>query len=368
MNIEILSFLSHIKNSYSGIQSIWLIGSRANEKANENSDWDFLAFADKKTLDLLEKAIELHKPNVDFLVVTDGENFQNAWGEKTKSGTLSLWKWRVLDDTRAEYSGVKWSEDVGCINLLCNALQVTPASKKHSSNLEIEKHYFDMFRQHFPLPNGRVIHQDKPDVIIIDENKKIGIEIARLFSLPGSDKSSEQVQKKMREDVLKRAKKLYETTNTKKIELSISFNSEHPILNPKNTATAVANLAKKIHAFSTGSIPRNLFKNIPEIKYVTLISDTNASANWQIHQGYTGRSLMLDRLVELIAEKEAKLPGYEQCGEYWLLVIVDWFDLGQDQEIEWQIENKPIESSFSKVIIFKTVFNQITDIPLQRKQ
>ncbi len=238
---------------------------------------------------------------------------------------------------------------------------------KQSSNQIIEKDYFDIFQKHFPLPNGKVIHQDKPDVIIVGEDKKIGIEIARLFLLPGSDKCSEQAQKRMRESVLKRAQELYGAAGGKRIELSISFNSACPILNPRTVATAVANLAQTIHAFPAGLIPRNLFKHVPELKHVYLISSTNVNGNWQIHQVYTGRSLMLDRLADLISGKETKLAGYEHCDEYWLLVIVDWADRGQDQEIEWRIENKSIESSFTKVIIFKTAFNQITDIPLQRK-
>jgi len=64
---------------FKGITSIWLIGSRANNTFRENSDWDLLIFADEQTLDLMRKATELKRADVDVLVVYDGKNGEEPW-------------------------------------------------------------------------------------------------------------------------------------------------------------------------------------------------------------------------------------------------------------------------------------------------
>ena len=58
---------------------------------------------------------------------------------------------------------------------------------------EIERHYFEQFRQHFPVPDGRVIYADKPDVRLLGDST-IGIEIVRLYLTDGGNPVSEQRQ------------------------------------------------------------------------------------------------------------------------------------------------------------------------------
>ena len=47
------------------------------------------------------------------------------------------------------------------------------------SNAQIERHYFERFRNDFPLPAGEIIYTDKPDVIIRG-GSTLGIEITNL--------------------------------------------------------------------------------------------------------------------------------------------------------------------------------------------
>jgi hypothetical protein len=69
------------------------------------------------------------------------------------------------------------------------------------SNQEIEKYYFKMFRKDYPLPSGTVIYGDSPDVVI-DGERKIGIEITSFFHRSGSLPESEQTQSRWRENVV----------------------------------------------------------------------------------------------------------------------------------------------------------------------
>lgn len=104
---NIQNFIEFLAAACDGLQSIWLIGSRANGTARLDSDWDLLAFGNPAVLVYLKSHPELHRYDIDFLVVTDGDHFESAWGNKDKSGSISKWEWRQLSDDRADYNGAK---------------------------------------------------------------------------------------------------------------------------------------------------------------------------------------------------------------------------------------------------------------------
>jgi predicted nucleotidyltransferase len=114
MEPQIERFLEQVSASSPGLGSIWLIGSRANGTATASSDWDFIAFGTEATLQFLRTATHLHREKTDFLVVTNGEDFQVAWGEIDKTGSLSEWNWRERSKTEAEYMQSKWVEREEC--------------------------------------------------------------------------------------------------------------------------------------------------------------------------------------------------------------------------------------------------------------
>lgn len=122
---EIEIWLQRLIESAPQLTEIWLIGSRANDTASENSDWDFIAFS-TSALDMPE---ELHKPDVDLLVIYDGNSFSNAWGDK-KSGSLSVWQWQPASEIRATYQGEKWTpdenEDSNCTAKSQNSGKLSP--------------------------------------------------------------------------------------------------------------------------------------------------------------------------------------------------------------------------------------------------
>jgi predicted nucleotidyltransferase len=101
------SYVASVAAECSGIRSIWLIGSRVDGNATATSDWDLLAFGSTEALECLRRSPELHRSDVDFLVVTDGNTFRNAWGNREKTGSFSLWEWKAKSDVEAEYTSAK---------------------------------------------------------------------------------------------------------------------------------------------------------------------------------------------------------------------------------------------------------------------
>jgi hypothetical protein len=107
MNQEIVKFVQGLCAICPDIQSIWLIGSRANGTETETSDWDFIAFGNETVLKNLATHPGFHRPNVDFFVVTDGDKFQAPWGDLNKGGYLSEWNWKETSCTTAKYTQAK---------------------------------------------------------------------------------------------------------------------------------------------------------------------------------------------------------------------------------------------------------------------
>ena len=91
------------------IREVWLIGSRADHTARPNSDWDYLVFGTRLTLQALQSTPALKRQDVDVLVVYDGDAFEEPWGtdDHLKRGALSRWEWAMLGPERAMYRGTK---------------------------------------------------------------------------------------------------------------------------------------------------------------------------------------------------------------------------------------------------------------------
>ena len=105
-----------------------------------------------------------------------------------------------------------------------------------------------MFRKDYPLPYGTVTYGDSPDVII-DGERKIGIEITNFFHNSGTLLESEQIQDRLREKVVSEAKHLYQKGNGGMFELSFGFDKSFPIKDQKTLINQLTQLATKIQNF-----------------------------------------------------------------------------------------------------------------------
>lgn len=226
------------------------------------------------------------------------------------------------------------------------------------SQQEIEHHYFRMFCSDYRLPDGTIAHGDKPDVILYGQ-RKIGIEITNFFLEDGALLESEQVQRSARESVVSKAHTLYLSEGGKKIVLSFSFDKANPIRDQGKLAKKLVETARKIDRQKTGAVSRNLFGDIPEVSFVYLNSNEYEDPKWQVIQCYTGQIMSLEKLHAIVSIKEAQSKFYQPCDAYWLVVVVDFVDRAQDQEI--RIDGiEQIESTvFEKIMVYKTHFGHV---------
>src|SRR5574340_1457010 len=74
---EISAYAARLVAYCLDIRSVWLI------------EHGLLLFADERTLERLRKADDLRRPDIEVLVVTDGDCFENVWGPCKLSGSLA---------------------------------------------------------------------------------------------------------------------------------------------------------------------------------------------------------------------------------------------------------------------------------------
>ena len=99
-------FLSRVLVSCMEIRAVWSSADAGSLLVPASHQ--LIVFADKPTLLSLRKSGELHRADVELLVVFDGDQFENAWGQRL-SGSLSRWSWRQVSDELAYFDQSRWS-------------------------------------------------------------------------------------------------------------------------------------------------------------------------------------------------------------------------------------------------------------------
>lgn len=232
---------------------------------------------------------------------------------------------------------------------------------KKLTSTEIEHYYFEQFRRDFPVPDGCIEYSDKPDVRITGASK-IGIEISRLYIVNGADPSSEQRQHQRRARVVAEAQALHKKLGGRLIELHVEFNPGKPIQDIKNVAEILAGLAMEIQAE-----PQIKAWNPPtESDYFRHLQHNGIDypdSKWTNMQSFSVPFLDIGRLEAVVREKTKKAAEYESCDEYWLLLVVDFMDLAQDQTLVLPQKFKLPLSAFSKVLVYKPQFHEVLHVP-----
>ena len=231
--------------------------------------------------------------------------------------------------------------------------------KKKLTQQEREQHYFELFRKDYSLPCGTIIYNDKPDVIL-EGKRKIGIEITNFYLEKGELMESEQRQRDLRTSIISEAQRAYQAINEEKIELTIEFDKTNPIRDTKTVIQELVGIAEQIKGNGTGSVDRHFFQNIPEISYVYLYTES-AAPKWKGVQVYSGTHMSRDSLIRIVRDKEKSSKQYKKCDSFWLLVVVDFMDRAQDQEIPLYDFGKVESNVFEKIIVYKNHFGHILE-------
>ena len=108
VSAELGLFLARLLARCLDVRSLWSLDDGPGETTPAQPPYQFLVFADARTLHELQLARELHRPDIDLLVVTDGDAFETAWGPRRLSGSLARWAWRRASAEEAYYDESRW--------------------------------------------------------------------------------------------------------------------------------------------------------------------------------------------------------------------------------------------------------------------
>jgi hypothetical protein len=228
------------------------------------------------------------------------------------------------------------------------------------TNRDVEHYYFEQFRGHFHLPEGEIVYADKPDVQVRG-SRTLGVEIARLYIADGSDPAIEQVQSIRREPVLARAQELHRQGGGRSIELNVDFDPQFPILDVEQAASKLANLAHDVQ-HQPATIAGYLSGNAHGLRFVHHNGKEYLDARWRKVQGFSVPPLDTVRLQAVVDEKTKKAANYAACDECWLLLVVDFMDPAQDQELTLPEAFSLPKSAFQKILIYKPQFGQVIEV------
>ncbi|MEP9412215.1 MAG: hypothetical protein HRF42_12615 [Candidatus Brocadia sp.] len=120
-------------------------------------------------------------------------------------------------------------------------------------------------------------------------------------------------------------------------------------------------LARHIKDWKTGKIRKDIFKDIPELSFVYLNAQEYDDAKWRVIQGGDVPIMSRDRLIDIVRNKEVSSMEYRKCDSYWLLVVVDFINPAQDQEIRIEGFEKIQSEIFEKIIVYKTLFGHVVE-------
>jgi hypothetical protein len=238
---------------------------------------------------------------------------------------------------------------------------MTPSRPK-KSNRDVERRYFEAFRQAYTLPSGVVEYADRPDILVNGE-RTTGIELTRFYLQPGGSLGSEQRQMPLRRSVVSDAHKLHLSNGGRKFELTIGFDTARPItsVRKRTLAKELVALGAALSADERGPVDPERFEASPEISSIYLNNKEYEDAKWSVCQVYSVDLMSPTELEKIVREKESKAAEYLPCDSYWLLIIVDYMDNAQEQEVS--VRHVRIASTvFEKIIVYKPGFNDILQV------
>ena len=113
-------YIGRLTTAHPGITEVWLIGSRANDRARPDSDWDYLTFTDDgNLLYSLHLDRQFNEPGIDLLLVVEYSALK-PWGEadghNKKLRLNEDLEWKRISSTEARYSEATKCDAAGRID------------------------------------------------------------------------------------------------------------------------------------------------------------------------------------------------------------------------------------------------------------
>ena len=106
----ITGFIHRVLVTCADMGPVWSLGHAPGEPWTRFAQYRLLGFADAATLRRLRASEHLHRSDIEFLVVVDGDRFASAWGPRDSCGSLAQCAWRQTASNEAHYDESRWAQ------------------------------------------------------------------------------------------------------------------------------------------------------------------------------------------------------------------------------------------------------------------
>lgn len=178
-------------------------------------------------------------------------------------------------------------------------------------------------------PSGQIETADEPDVCVVSNGRRIGIEVTELHQDPRQGHGPRRLQESERAGIVRRARALAEASTMPVVDVVVHFNDSVPIT--KSDRDHIVNeLVKLVSAHvpeSEGSVTVELWReagnSLPWIRVVRLFrADFLTKHHWAVPDSGWVQMDFSPELQAAIDAKNSRHARYTQhCDECWLLIV-----------------------------------------------
>jgi hypothetical protein len=225
---------------------------------------------------------------------------------------------------------------------------------------QFELYHLNNFKKSCPIfPQGKIIKSEKPDFLIPDSAKILGIEHTVIYEVKNAYGVIPKEQDSLKNAILHSAQEIYKAKYKDPLLISVLFD-EHIKLG-KNKVNELGKIIAEIAANNckidfgpmfcindnNSELPDEIFEIILH-KY-----ESTKSVNVDNPKFVWVKTLGANELKNEIFKKEALITEYrKKCDEIWLLMVVDEFDPASIFSVSEDAKNFIYETAFDKIFLF----------------
>lgn len=221
-----------------------------------------------------------------------------------------------------------------------------------------ERSQLNLFRNSYNgFPKGSLQNFEKPDFIVDNNKKRIGIELTDLYNEVAEFSTPLQKRESLKKKILDSAMEMYQRHNLPKIKVTVSFNDHYLKKIDKNR---VEKITKMLVNFLINRVPKMetyikrdfSSEEIFSIEVLKKIDFSNNSFT-AIDYAYI-TDVGVTQVENVLQDKNEKFKNYKGCDEYWLVICYDGPQLSRAfYEVTNKVLNQIFVCKFNKLFLLK---------------
>jgi len=238
---------------------------------------------------------------------------------------------------------------------------------------ETERRFVEAFKSSFSdFPQGNILKGEQPDFVIINEQRKIGFEVTRIYQANVKGKRPQKEIESERRAVVYEALRNYEKKGLPPIDVSIHFGSNP--FNKKNRNSYASALAD----FVAANIPpenswltfENNYENPDVLPYefhsVRIARYSFMAKNhwFDPDAGWMKEDFAFE-IQQALSKKESRLPFFRKdCIAHWLLIVAEGFSPSSFFDPSEKTLSQQYESSFDRAFFLELFTRKSLELKL----